>query len=347
MSDVALILHPECLAHETGRHPERPARLQAIWDALQAAPLPTSVSWPTPSPATLPQVLRVHRPELVDAVRALAARGGGMLDQDTVVSRRSFAAAVIAAGGAIQAVQTAWENPGRRTFALMRPPGHHATPANAMGFCLFNNVAIAVRAALEEQGAQRVAIVDFDVHHGNGTQAAFDGDPRVLFCSLHQFPLYPGTGRAEEIGTGAASGLTVNLPLPPGCGDRAYRAAFEQVVEPLVRRFRPELIVVSAGFDAHWADALVTQDTQMRVSTSGFVAMARSLADLADGLCGGRFALSLEGGYDLKALSSSVVAVVQALAGATPRDVLGPPPDGELENIAPLLDRVRRLHGLG
>jgi acetoin utilization deacetylase AcuC-like enzyme len=342
VSDVVLFMHPECLAHETGRHPERPARLQIIWDALQAAPLSPEVTWATPLPATLPQVLRVHQPRLVDEVRALAERGGGMIDMDTVVSRRSFDAALLAAGGAIRAVETAWDHPEKRAFALVRPPGHHATPDIAMGFCLFNNVAIAVRAALEEKGAQKVAIVDFDVHHGNGTQDAFISDPRVLFCSLHQSPLYPGTGRAEEIGEGAARGLTVNVPLPPGCGDVAYRAAFDRVVEPVVRRFQPEIIVVSAGFDAHWADPLA----QMRVSTGGFVQMVRSLGRLADDLCGGRLALSLEGGYDLNALSSSVVAVVMALVGDEPRDVLGPAPGGAIETVGPVLDHVRRLHGL-
>ncbi|HVB96691.1 MAG TPA: histone deacetylase, partial [Chloroflexota bacterium] len=215
-------------------------------------------------------------------------------------------------------------------------------PEQPMGFCLFNNAAIAVRAALDEHGLKRVAIVDFDVHHGNGTQAVFAAEPRVLFLSLHQFPWYPGTGRLEEVGEGAARGQTVNLPLPAGCGDAAYQAAFERVVEPVVRRFQPELIVVSAGFDAHWADPLA----EMAVSTTGFVAMARALAGLADELCQGRLALTLEGGYDRSALASSVVAVTTALAGGEPTDVLGPSPTGELANIEPVLERICRRHGL-
>ena len=339
---MLLLLHPECLAHETGRHPENPGRLVAIWEALQNASLPAGVSWTEPAPATLEQVLRVHRPELVNLVRELAARGGGAIDADTVTSARSYDAALVAAGGAIAAVRHVLANPGQRAFALVRPPGHHATPEQPMGFCLFNNAAIAVRAALDEHGLKRVAIVDFDVHHGNGTQAVFAAEPRVLFLSLHQFPWYPGTGRLEEVGEGAARGQTVNLPLPAGCGDAAYQAAFERVVGPVVRRFQPELIVVSAGFDAHWADPLA----EMALSTTGFVAMARALAGLADELCQGRLALTLEGGYDRSALASSVVAVTTALAGGEPTDVLGPSPTGELANIEPVLERICRRHGL-
>jgi acetoin utilization deacetylase AcuC-like enzyme len=342
LRDVALVLHPQCLAHETGEHPERPERLSAIWDALQAAPLPPDLGWLTPEPARLEQILRVHQPRLVDEVRALAARGGGYLDTDTVLSRGSFEAALLAAGGAILAVQTACATPSRRSFALVRPPGHHATPETAMGFCLFNNVAVAVRAALTELGLARVAVVDIDVHHGNGTQAAFESEPQVLVCSLHQFPLFPGTGRAEEAGAAPARGLTINVPLPPGTGDAGYRAAFAQVVTPALRRFRPELIVVSAGFDAHWADPLA----QMRVSTLGFVEQIQTLADLAEELCEGRLALCLEGGYDLPALSSSVVAAVAALAGETPRDRLGPAPGSARDQVQPILDRVRAIHHL-
>lgn len=342
MTEVALILHPECLAHVTGRHPESPERLEAIWEALQVAPLPPGITWPTPMPATLPQVRRVHHSSLIDQIRTIAARGGGRVDIDTLVSSRSFDAALIAAGAAIQAVREVIARPRSRAFALVRPPGHHATPSTAMGFCLFNNVAIAVREALAGSGLQRVAIVDFDVHHGNGTQDAFFEDPHVLFCSLHQFPLYPGTGRIDEIGEGAARGHTINVPLPPGAGDAAYSMAFNRVVEQALRRFQPELIVVSAGFDAHWADPLA----EMRVSTSGFIAMTQHLDRLADELCGGRLAFVLEGGYDLGALASSVVAVVTTLGGGTPRDELGPPPGGALENVDAVLDRVCRLHQL-
>ena len=342
MNDIALILHAECLAHETGQHPESPSRLNAIWDALQAAPFPAHVAWLTPEPATVADILRVHEPALVDHIRTMAASGGGMIGLDTVVSRHSYHAALIAAGGAALAVRTACGQPGSRAFALVRPPGHHATPDTAMGFCLFNNVAIATKVALDELGLARVAIVDFDVHHGNGTQAAFRADGRVLFCSLHQFPLYPGSGRASEIGEGAGQGLTLNLPLPPGVGDIGYRAAFAQVIEPALRRFQPELIVVSAGFDAHWADPLA----DMRVSTTGFVEMTQTLSQLADELCGGRLALCLEGGYDLDALATSVVAVVTALAGGTPRDRLGPPPGGAIDDVSSVLDRVRGLHRL-
>ncbi|HEX5417771.1 MAG TPA: histone deacetylase [Chloroflexota bacterium] len=342
MPEIALFLHPDCLAHETGRHPESPARLSAIWNALQAAALPAGVSWQTPTLASEEQICRVHAVSHLEQIRDLAGRGGGMIDLDTVVSRRSYEAARLAAGGAIGAARRVVQHPGQRAFALVRPPGHHATPEQAMGFCLFNNVAIAARYAQAELGLPRVAIVDFDVHHGNGTQDAFFADASVLFCSLHQSPLYPGTGLAGEIGSGAGRGYTVNLPLPPGCGDVVYARAFEQVVVPAVRRFRPDLILVSAGFDAHWADPLA--DT--RVSTSGFVAMIQTLAGLADELCAGRLALTLEGGYDLRALASSVVAVTTALAGGAPKDLLGPCPGPVVEEVEPIIARVRDLHGL-
>ena len=342
MSDVALFLHPDCLAHETGRHPENPGRLIAIWNALQGVSLPPAVSWQSLAMASEEQIGRVHSNSHRELIRDLAGRGGGMIGLDTVVSRRSYEAAQLAAGGAIAAARWVSQHPGARAFALVRPPGHHATPDEAMGFCLFNNVAIAARAAQVEFALPRIAIVDFDVHHGNGTQDAFYADADVLFCSLHQSPLYPGTGLLGEIGSGAGRGYTVNLPLPPGCGDPAYTRAFEQIVVPAVRRFRPDLILVSAGFDAHWADPLA--DT--RVSTSGFVAMTRALADLADELCGGRLALTLEGGYNLHALSSSVVAVTTALAGGMPRDELGPYPGPLVEDIEAILERARVLHGL-
>lgn len=347
MNSVALYLHPECLAHQTGAHPESPSRLSAIWDALQEAPLPSNVSWETPKPATVEQVLRVHDPAMVDEVQALCAGGGGWIGLDTVVSRRSYDAALLAAGATIEAAHRVVREPRTRAFALVRPPGHHATPDAAMGFCLLNNVAIAASFALAELGLERVAIVDYDVHHGNGTQAAFDGDERVLFCSLHQHPHHyqpPPLGRAEVTGARSGRGNIVNIPLPPRSGDAAYRRAFDEIVEPVVRRFAPELILVSAGFDAHWADPLDGND--MRVSTAGFVEMTQHLTRLADELCTGRLALTLEGGYDLAALSTSVVAVISGLAGSPPRDVLGPPPDGAFENVGPALDLVKRIHGL-
>jgi acetoin utilization deacetylase AcuC-like enzyme len=219
--------------------------------------------------------------------------------------------ALLAAGATADLALRVARGEARRGFALVRPPGHHAESSEAMGFCLFNNVAVAARALTAEAGVQRIAIVDWDVHHGNGTQHLFEAERDVLFVSLHQFPLYPGTGALGEQGSGPGEGSTVNFPLPPGCGDPEYAAVFGGVVLPILEEFRPEVILVSAGFDAHEQDPLA----QMRVTSAGFRWLAERLCALADDVCGGRVVLALEGGYDLDALGESVYGVVTALAG--------------------------------
>jgi acetoin utilization deacetylase AcuC-like enzyme len=234
--------------------------------------------------------------------------------------------------GAVEAV--AGTN-ARNAFALVRPPGHHATPNRAMGFCLINNVAVAARYALRRLGVQRVAIVDYDVHHGNGTQDIFYHEPQVLFCSTHAAPFYPGTGSVGEMGDRAsAPGTTLNVPLPFGTGNRGYRQVFAQVIAPALRQFRPELILVSAGFDAHWSDPL----GPMVLSVSGFAELNRTLLALADELCEGRLVMTLEGGYNLEALAASVLASLRQLLGRDP----GPDPIGEVDAPEPLpeIERV-------
>src|SRR5687767_8205790 len=274
---MELFYHPDSLAHDTGGHPERIARLQAVEHVLDESDLATT----EPELATVEQVARVHDAGYVAEIERITRQGGGALDVDTVVSEGSYRAAMRAAGGAVSAATSALG--GTKGFALGRPPGHHARPSMAMGFCLFNNVAVAARAAQAEHGVGKVAIVDLDVHHGNGTQESFWEDGSVLFASTHQYPFYPGSGGINEIGAGAGRGATLNLPLPAGCGDAEYLAAVERAVVPKLERFKPELVLVSLGFDAHWADPLA----MMQVTVGGYVAMVERLAAAAETLCGG------------------------------------------------------------
>ena len=297
------------LDHETESHPESPDRWVAIDRALRAAGLFDVLPLLTPSPATIEQVLAVHSSRLVERVRGLGERGGGWLDPDTWVSPLSWETALLAAGGACDAVDAVMEGRAPRAFSLARPPGHHAEPHRAMGFCLLNSVAIAARRAQAAHGIQRVAIVDWDVHHGNGTQAIFWEDPSVLFISLHQFPFYPGSGSRAETGGGEGTGTTINIPLPAGTGEDVYLAAMDDLVLPALRAFAPELILVSAGYDAHEDDPLA----MMRLRTESFGLFAERLRDAAEELCGGKLVLVLEGGYNLNALGDSVVATIEAL----------------------------------
>lgn len=295
--------------HDTGdSHPERPARCDAVGRALHESGLADRNGVIEPVPIELSTVHTVHTPQLVERIKGLADYGGGWLDPDTYVSPDSVEIALLAGGAACQAVDIAVASDAR-AFALGRPPGHHAEPGRAMGFCLFNNIAIAAEHARQVHGLERIAILDWDVHHGNGTQAAFWADSGVLFISLHQYPFYPGSGAATERGAGAGEGYTVNIPLPAGSDDSVYARAFEEIVIPSIRAYRPELLMVSAGYDAHEDDPLAL----MNVSTEGFIEMASTVRDLAGELCDGRLVLVLEGGYNLEMLEESVVATVQTL----------------------------------
>ena len=306
---TAIVWSEAYLDHETGSHPESPERWVAIERALRAAGLFEVLPVLTPKAAPVERVLAVHGEGLVERVRAAAERGGAWLDPDTLVSPLSYETALLATGGACLAVDAVLEGRAPRAFALVRPPGHHAEPNRAMGFCLFNNIAVAARHAQAVHGIERVAIVDWDVHHGNGAQAIFWEDPNVLFVSLHQYPFYPGSGSRQEEGDGPGRGTTINIPLPAGTGEDVYLAAFDGVVVPALRAFAPDLILVSAGFDAHADDPLA----QMRLRTESFALMAERLRDAAAELCRGRLVLVLEGGYNLKALGDSVVATIEAL----------------------------------
>jgi acetoin utilization deacetylase AcuC-like enzyme len=317
-------------------HPESPERLVAIDRALD--PLAAQMRQLAPREATGEELLRAHGREYLDALSGIDGRSA-QLDPDTYSSPHTLAVARLAAGSLIDAALAVARGDARRAFAALRPPGHHAERSAPMGFCLLNNVAIAAQALRAEAKVERIAIVDWDVHHGNGTQHLFESERDVLFASLHQFPFYPGTGALDERGSGRGLGSTVNLPLPAGCGDGEYGAFFDDLLLPLLAEFRPEMILVSAGFDAHVRDPLAG----MNVTSAGFGALAERMCALADSVCGGRLVLALEGGYDLEALGESVAAVVSVLArpeSLEPANLPRPSRSG----IA-LLERFRSAHG--
>ncbi len=307
---ATLLLHdPLFLQHLTGAgHPERPERLTAILEVLARAPVDGTLLR-SPTPASPEALAATHHAAFLEQLAA--ARGKVVqLDADTVTSPQSVDAAVLAAGAALDATSAVLTGQAANAFALVRPPGHHAEAAFAMGFCLLNNAAIAAEAALRA-GVERVAVLDWDVHHGNGTQHIFYARRDVLYLSCHQFPFYPGTGAPTEVGVSTGEGYTVNCGLPGGQGDADYGAVFQELFLPVLTAYRPGLIIVSAGFDPHDADPL----GEMRLSERGFSAMCAALQSAANELCGGRLVLLLEGGYSLEGLSQSVHACVEVLAG--------------------------------
>ena len=308
---AGLVYDPIYLEHDTGDHVENPGRLVAAMSHLKETRIKERLISLPARPATPEELEMIHAPEYVSHIKSKAEEGGGWLDPDTVMSRKSYEAAIYAAGGLMVAVEEVTKREVDSAFALVRPPGHHATRDRAMGFCIFNNVAIAAELALRKFNLNRVLIADFDVHHGNGTQDAFYADPKVLYFSTHQYPFYPGTGRMDEIGMGEGEGTTVNFPMAAGWGDEEYLRAFNEVLVPVARRFQPELILVSAGFDPHWADQLA----MMRMTVTGFVQMAVILKELAAELCQGRLVFTLEGGYNLRVVASSIKAIFDVLLG--------------------------------
>jgi acetoin utilization deacetylase AcuC-like enzyme len=298
--------HPSSLDHDTGNHPERAARIRAIEDALAARDWLGLDREQAPA-IDLAPLEAIHPESYVEGIRRICDQGGGMLDLDTVASSASFDAALHSAGGALRAVDALFNGEAGLTFCGLRPPGHHAEQARAMGFCIFNNVAVAAQHALDRHGAERVLVLDWDVHHGNGTNDIFHASSNVLYASLHQSPLYPGTGALSDNGSGAGEGYTLNLPVPPGSGRDEWLSLVQHVVVPVARAYQPRLILVSAGFDAHRDDPLANCELT-KESYAALTATMRELARELDAPLG----FVLEGGYDLDALSSSVVAVIEA-----------------------------------
>ncbi|HXE80529.1 MAG TPA: histone deacetylase [Vicinamibacterales bacterium] len=291
-------------------HPERPERAH-VFDVVADEWRARGGRVVEPRPATLDEIARVHARSYIEQIEGTRGRAV-MLDEDTYTSPETADLALLAAGGTITATEHVLENEGDRALALVRPPGHHAEAGMAMGFCYYNNVAVAAAAALAS-GIQRIAIVDFDVHHGNATQHMFEDDDRVLFVSMHQYPFYPGTGAADEAGRGRGRGFTVNLAMEAGSTDGDYLVAFERIVAPIVDRFAPRLVLVSAGFDAHEHDPLA----HMRMTSAGYGRLTAAIADLADRHARGGLVLATEGGYELTALGESLHAVVRVLSGDT------------------------------
>jgi acetoin utilization deacetylase AcuC-like enzyme len=297
-----LYTDPIFLQHETGKHPESADRLRSVTAHLEAAKLPARFERGKIVPASVEQLARVHSPSHVERVREFAAHGGGRIEADTVVSRKSFDVALRAAGTACDAVDRILKGDHTRACCLTRPPGHHALADDPMGFCLFNNAAVAARQAISEHKLSRVLIVDWDVHHGNGTQDIFYDDAEIYFLSAHRFPFYPGSGTREETGTGKGLGTVFNLPVEYGTARRQYLAEFEQLLTDCAKKCRPELVVISAGFDAHRLDPIGSLDLE----TEDFATLTKLVLDVADENCNGRCVSLLEGGYNVQALAESV-----------------------------------------
>ena len=342
---VALYYDDLFLGHDTLTHPENASRVQAAIDLLHSSPLIDRLEQPACRDATLEELTRVHTPEHVQRVQAFGRHGPVMVLADTIANTGTYAAALRAAGAVAGATEAVVRGDFDAANCLVRPPGHHAVAGAPMGFRFFNSVAVAARHATAALGLSRVAIVDIDIHHGNGTQDTFYEDSSVLYVSTHQYPYYPGTGHWREAGAGAGAGSTLNLSLPGGCGDPEYGQVMEEVIAPKLRGYHPELILVSAGYDAHHADPI--DGAMMRLSSAGYAGLIMSLRALAQVLCGGRIVVALEGGYDLTALSWSVRNSIEALLDESPTpDPAGPAPQIKVPDIGELIANVRRLHGL-
>jgi acetoin utilization deacetylase AcuC-like enzyme len=308
---VLLATHPAFLLHDTGPwHPERPARLEAVLAGVEQSGVGDAVVRFEPRRATAEEVERVHPGRYLTALEEFTVSGGGHLDADTIASQDSYEAALLAAGAGLEAIERLDAGQGETAFCAVRPPGHHATPRRPMGFCLINNIAVAATALIER--GERVLIVDWDAHHGNGTQDAFYDEPRVVYVSFHEYPLYPGTGSMEELGRGEALGTNVNFPVPAGTTGDVVRAGIDDVVKPLAEVFEPTWLLVSAGYDAHRADPI-----------TGLGLQAGDFADLTVELCSlvpaGRRVFFLEGGYDLEGLTNSVGATIASIVGESHR----------------------------
>ncbi|MGW8249439.1 MAG: histone deacetylase family protein [Anaerolineales bacterium] len=341
MHDIVFFYPEGHQRHAELGHPERPERVETIRQAMDA------VGWwetyPRLEAQEVPDELleSVHEVGYLDQLQA-ACRQGRHLDMDTYTTPASWDLALNAAGGALAVANSVWTGEARRGFALTRPPGHHATSRQGMGFCLLNNIALAGEYLIQEHVAQRLAIIDLDLHHGNGTQDIFWQRGEVFYLSTHQSPLYPGTGRLSETGAGEGSLMTANIPFPPGSGDKAFTETLDTLILPLLDRFMPQMVLVSYGFDPHWRDPL----GHLQLSAQVYGRLVAGLAAWADARCGGRIILCLEGGYDLEAAAACSLSVTSALLGEEWQDSLGASPQTEGRSWQPVLQQARQIWGL-
>lgn len=324
-------------------HPEHPGRIEAVWELFKETKLIDRMQVITPQAINDEQILRVHTQRHLDMLTLISRQDEMMMfDQDTYALPDSPQIARLSAGGVVVAVDAVMTGQVDNALAAVRPPGHHATPTRAMGFCILSNIAIGARQAQAVHGAKKVMIVDYDVHHGNGTQDVFYEDGSVLFISTHQYPYYPGTGALTDIGRAEGDGATLNIPLRSGHGDKNYKMLFEQVIRPAAKRFQPDLIMVSAGFDAHHIDPLA----MMQLSHTGYAQLTRDLQQMADDLCDGKIVFVMEGGYDLPALAHGMRNVAHVLLGEDEiSDYYGASNQREPE-VEPLIEQLLELHGL-
>ncbi len=344
MSDAVIFYDPIFEEHKTGYgHPETPERLPVALKALEESGLLGQVEIKAPRDATVEDIELVHTSAYIAQVQSMAERGGGHLDMDTALSGDTYDAALKAAGALLDSVDGCLDGSFSRSFCLVRPPGHHALPMRGMGFCIFNNIAIAARYAISRKGLSRVMIVDWDAHHGNGTQDVFYDDASVLYVSLHQYPHYPGTGWVDEVGHKAGKGYTINFPFPNGTGEEHYYEAFERVILPAGRKFDPDFVMISAGYDSHEGDLLCS----MRLNDRSYRRMTDYLTGLADETCDGRLLATLEGGYNLGAQARAIVQTVAGLAGVDiPGKDEGTQPTAYVDRANEVILEAARLQGL-